>query len=459
MSIWLRIATITRAGLARISERAILATGWFVLMVYAFPGYMSYDSVWQLVQARGVEPLSDWHPPLMAFMWRLLDRVIAGPILMLVLQSVLFLLGLHALLRRFMPPRAAALVASLVLIAPQNIVVMGVIWKDSQMAAFLLAAIPALLSEHRRYRVLGYVALVIATGLRYNAAAATLPLLVLLAAYHQPMKWWRRALLGSGLWVVVTLCALLVSYLLVEKRLHPWQTGAAPVDIAGIIRYSRPIPDAELLRATPGVPWTSTEGIQKKTRAAYTPANSFFSVVTGDHRVMEYPSTDEHFAAISNAWKTLVLSHPWPFVFHRLQVFKTVLNGATGGERNTWVGFVAGETAEASLGHRASHSRWQQRLIDLVLKADALFGVRVRFYFALSLVLIWFCLRRKVIAAILLSGLAYQLGLLAVVPAIDYRYTHWMVVCTMIGTICLVAARRRDDPRRLAAAVAQSPTA
>src|ERR1044071_126515 len=88
------------------TERVILLLGWLLFMVYAYPGYMSADSIWQLAQARNIEPMSDWHPPMMALIWRFLDWFIAGPVLMLVLQSALFLVGLYALLARVMSGRA-----------------------------------------------------------------------------------------------------------------------------------------------------------------------------------------------------------------------------------------------------------------------------------------------------------------------------------------------------------------
>lgn len=41
----------------------ILFLGLLLLVLYAYPGYMTYDSFDQLLQARGVQPVTDWHPP------------------------------------------------------------------------------------------------------------------------------------------------------------------------------------------------------------------------------------------------------------------------------------------------------------------------------------------------------------------------------------------------------------
>src|SRR3954470_14873666 len=92
------------------TDRIILLIGWLWFLVYAYPGYMSADSLWQLNQARAAN-YNDWHPPMMAFMWRYLDKIVAGPILMLALQSMTFLIGLYVLLSKVMSRRAAAITA------------------------------------------------------------------------------------------------------------------------------------------------------------------------------------------------------------------------------------------------------------------------------------------------------------------------------------------------------------
>jgi hypothetical protein len=43
---------------------------------------------------------------------------------------------------------------------------------------------------------------------------------------------------------------------------------------------------------------------------------------------------------------------------------------------------------------------------------------------------------------VLLSGIAHELGLFAVAPAIDYRYSQWMVACALLGLVIATASRR-----------------
>src|SRR5688572_20293768 len=92
---------------AELPPAAILALGWLVVLVYAYPGMMTMDSIHQLAEGRRGF-YTDGHPPLMSFIWRWVDKVIAGPFGMLVLQTVSFLAGMYFVLRHAMRPRRAA---------------------------------------------------------------------------------------------------------------------------------------------------------------------------------------------------------------------------------------------------------------------------------------------------------------------------------------------------------------
>jgi len=56
---------------------AILLVGGLVFLAYAYPGLMTLDSVDQLTEARAGF-YTDAHPPAMAVLWGVLDRIISG---------------------------------------------------------------------------------------------------------------------------------------------------------------------------------------------------------------------------------------------------------------------------------------------------------------------------------------------------------------------------------------------
>lgn len=434
-----------RAALDRlVTARVILVAGWALFIVYAFPGYMSYDSVWQLIQARRLEPINEWQPPMMALIWRGLDHVIAGPFLMLVLQSGTFVIGLYAITRRLVTDRIAATATVVVLLLPQTIIVMGVIWKDAQMAGFLLAAIAALLSPKRGWRVAGYAFLFLATGVRYNAAAATLPIVLALFASRAGRQRWKHYALATAAWLAITAAALAADAMLVEHKTYPWQTAAAPVDIAGIIRYSRKIDDAHLLAETEGVPWIHTDKIQIRMRNLYRPDANILMLSDGPNAIFHYPTTDEQRDALAAAWKRLIVEHPFAFLRHRVAVFRALLTQYAG----VWSGFVNSEWAIEDLGYKTTHSAIQQAWVTEMEKvADTpLFSGWV--YFIVGILFIPLCRRDRISGILVASALLYELGLLLITPALDYRYVHWMVVATIIAAIRLFVLRYRQGALR-----------
>ena len=61
-------------------QKLFAATLGIALMFWlAWPGFFSFDSATQLAQARGILPLDDANPPLMALAWRGLERIWAYP--------------------------------------------------------------------------------------------------------------------------------------------------------------------------------------------------------------------------------------------------------------------------------------------------------------------------------------------------------------------------------------------
>lgn len=425
---------------ARIATpRRILVVGWTLFLVYAFPGFMSYDSVYQLAQARNLEPLNDWHPPVMAVEWSVLDFFVAGPLLMLLLQSGLFLLGTFVLLRRMMSERLAAIASSLLLLAPQTIIVMAVIWKDSQMAGFLIAAIAALLSENRRWRVFGYVCIFLATTMRYNSAAATLPIVMLLWDLRGHRHWLRRYATGFAVWLGLTAAAFGASKLVVEKKAHVFQTGMAPVDLAGTLRFAGPLSDEEIHKLTPGVPWIIKYDLATTIRLRYKALNTFLDVTgEGPSQLFEYPVSEEHLAAFATAWKNVVTQYPIALLRHRIRVFRAQLTSRGG----VWHGFTNADWGRDWVVHDHHHSKIQLKWVLWMEKLSTTRLFLVLVYFILSFALLPLC-RSRVAFTVLTSGLLYQLGLFAVAPAIDYRYSHWLVACTLLGAVLLFAKRSR----------------
>lgn len=446
--------------LATLSPRAILAIGWVGLMLYAYPGFMSYDSMRQLLEARA-GAYAGAHPPMMGALWASVDAVIAGPIGMLIIQTTCFLGGAYLLLRTVMSPRVAAVCATLTLWFPPIAAVLAVIWKDSQMTGYLVLGAALLLSPRRGVRIAALALLAMATAMRYNALAITLPLVLLLFAWSPAQRWWTRYPLALAAWLAITLLAGFVNRQLADEArpVSLWHDSLALMDLVGTLRYAPDLSDDRLRAELAGAPLIATTGIQRAARSSHRAEDLPEGMVrtfgggryvpslwVTTHHVFAAPTTAAHRAAIERAWKAIVPSYPTAYLEYRWHVLRERIHL---GDREiplaTYVRFTDALDADGSAGHAARASRIQRQLRDGMRWLGTSWLFRPYVYLALSLAFVGLCLRRRELAALALSGLANEAALFFLAPTIDYRYSIWLVAATVIVVMMLIATRARRD--------------
>ena len=421
-----------------------LAIGFGVLLVYAFPGYMSNDSFVQLMEARsGVR--SDLHPPLMSVEWELLDAIVSGPILMLLLQAVLALFGLYRIARCVLSPRAAAIVASAVLVFPPVITPFAVIWKDSQMAAYFLAGIGCLADRRRNVRLLGLAAIAAGCAMRHNGLAAVAPLVGLLFVWRDDIRGLRRYAISA-----VAAVAVIAAALGVTRALTSWHVriSLAPFDIVGMVANGKPRSDAELKELLRDTPLLVSHDIAVAMRKAYAPRNPVW-YVTGPDRIFDPPQTDAESAALLRAWWQLVRDEPGVYLGYRTLVFKQLIDANHDGLWSpVWNDFLEDRVQGQAIDHLASRSWIQAELATWFSSiADETVLFEPVLYLWLAVVLLGFAVvwRDRLAGALLASGLCYELAYFPVVATPDYRYSHWMITCTCLAAVLLFVRRRRTS--------------
>jgi hypothetical protein len=428
----------------------ILAFGWFVLAVYAFPGLMTMDSVDQLEQARaGV--LTDAHPAAMSALWGLIDAVIPGPFGMLVLQSVTFLAGLYLVLRRALSPMAAAIAAASLLVFPPVFTPMAVVWKDSLMAGLLLLGTAGLLSENRRARIAGLTALAGATAARYNAPAATLPLVVILFTWTTH-AWWKRYGLALAAWLTLTATALGIGGLLADRKMYIWHSSLALMDIAGTISHvDGTIPDDKLGAILRDTGCVVHGDYQRHIRNAYQPRD-FVHLIVAPKGLWNMPIWGTTPApqlqrdAIARAWWETITTWPGAYLASRAATMKHVL--ALGEPTDSTVMIHKLQLVERmhALGLEVKGNgvqrKMQRALSALATRLPVLFTPWIYLLLA-ALLLVLVCVRdrQRDVLAILLSGLGMEASLFVLAASPDYRYSHWLVVCTCLAAVMLAARR------------------
>jgi hypothetical protein len=421
------------------SPRRILVVGWLVFLIYAFPGYMSWDATTQLAQARR-DHFTDDHPPAMALAWRVLEHVVHGPAPLLVIVSLAFLWGVHALLARYLAPRPAAIAAVLVLWFPPIGTVMAAIFKDTLMAAMLAAGVALLLDDRKRW--LGLAVVGAATLFRYNAIAATLPFVVLLFR-PSAANGVRRYALAIAAWLGITVAALATTRALADEETHYWYWSNAVMDIAGTLEYARDYSDAELEEVFAGVPLRAHDHIQARFRAVFEPVD-FRHVTRGPHRVMDEAATADERSAVARAWWRLVRDNFGAYLEYRWGTFSALMRFDHAEYVNAYVRFSAfGHDEGDFVGHDAAPSKIQRVMQDAMIAVSRTSLFDPAPYFILAILLLPFALRDRVAAALLLSGIAYQLSYFPLAPTADYRYSQWMVTTTVLAAIVLFARRYR----------------
>lgn len=172
----------------------LVAVVGLAVTVFIFaPGYMSYDTTYQLEQALGTVPLSDWHPPVMSLMWRGLIELTGSVSSMAILQEAVFWASLWRIsvtVWRTTGHKGWAVGVYALAALPFILNFVGVVWKDVQLAFALLAAVALALdlraARNRSVLLRGVLLfgslllLAYATLVRKNAIFAVFPIVVLL---------------------------------------------------------------------------------------------------------------------------------------------------------------------------------------------------------------------------------------------------------------------------------------
>ena len=276
-----------------------------------YPGTLGPDSSGQLQEAISGN-FTDWHPPIMAALWRLLLHVAPGPAPLLVLQVALYWIGIWAFWdavagernwHSFLPLLAAA--------HPLLLVSLGTIGKDVSLATSLTAAAGILYRQRALARpanlgtailvglLLAYAALV-----RWNGAFAVAPLLL----YRVRPAAVRAApvLLGSAVLALVSVpVSTFVNHSLLQASpTHP-EVSLELFDTAGIVHFSG---DRRLLGLPDG---------------CYTPF--FWDPLKSprcDRLFDQWTGPGSH-VATTRTWISAIASHPLSYARHRLDHFNS----------------------------------------------------------------------------------------------------------------------------------------
>ncbi|MFI5803340.1 hypothetical protein [Streptomyces sp. NPDC051561] len=424
----------------------VAAVCWIGTVAVFSPGFLTRDSVSQLMQAQGREPLTDWHPAVMSLLWRgLIDLTgSVGSILVLQLFVLWAALGVLSWALWNLTGRwQAGLAVFGVGLAPQVLTISGVIWKDIQMAFVLLAAVAVALAARWlrperpavRWALLagGVLLLAYAVMVRKNAFVAVLPVFFMLV-----VTLWPRP--GRRIWAL-TLAALLAAVVVPTAAISVLAKPAPTSQSAQIMLDDMlmVMPADALAKAaeTPGVRdrLVAASALCKKRERLSDTYWTCWDVG---------PGLTKDAAELQSIWlKGVLRERPLAYVQYRAELYSTMLF-------RTRLPFQPG-LDQPEAGVEISHPRLAKTLENYVTGAVRDLPMLFQGWFWL-LVGVVFTVRpgrgmfRMPVRMLGISAAVYILAYIPVMPAADYRYVYWPAIAGTLGGLLWLVGRKRREP-------------
>jgi len=417
-----------------------------------FPGTMSNDSINQYAEAISGR-YTDWHPPVMAWLWSVLRLAGDGPAPFLLLHLALYWSGFGLLAdgtRRSGRPGLALLIA-LAGAFPPFLYLNGSVVKDVGMVSSWLAAVGLMFwfrAQDRRIPLLVGIlvaALVLyGTLVRSNAVFGLGPLLMYAWA---PARWLHGTRLMAGAVVVAVLAIPATQQ---ANRLLFDPQGRDPVhslflfDLMGIAVHEK---DPRLVEPRA----TLSAG---DLAACYTPywwdsLSPWGRCAARVHR----PDTDHATvgAGLPMQWAKTIAQHPVAYAVHRLKHFNSsVLFAVPPKHIRLTPEFQTGDPAFPPMEIVTE----RDIKFDLVRKNPFIWPVT---WLVWGAFLLAFLSRRPAASPVLfarvliVSALGYSLAYLVVGVATDMRYHYWTLIAMLVATLLAIpqlvqGLRERSGP-------------
>jgi len=404
-----------------------------------YPGIMSGDSLGMYHDAiTGYFP-GEGKPPMTAFLWMIVLKIIPSPFGPLLLQNVLFWGGLGIIVYscRFGP--IGSLVGVFAIgVFPTVFALLGILWHDVLMAAVLTLSVGlSLLYERTKSKLLlsaAFATFWCALCVRLNAFPAIVPLAVWLLALHFQIT--ERNAVRVRTFIIV-LIPLLLSMLLVSgmfSRLLKKGPGSAARslqfslyhDLAGMAVYSGD------LRMPSHVHQSVPNLTLDMVRNVYDPADINILIYTNKQWDSEafITSKKRHFQELVRVWAGAVAAHPGAYLHRRWDAIATILQ-----IRGVFYPFHTGIDSNA-MGLQFKGGPVYDRLIQWLHKTQGLFFRGWLFgSSAILIVIAGIRLRRWSAVAVCSSGLMYIVPYFVVSTGSDFRFIWWMIVSTLLGAL------------------------
>lgn len=442
--------------------------------IYFFPGYMAGDSVTQWRQVLNEARVTNYHPPIMVYLWKFTRIFFDGPEGLHLIQCSVYWISISLLANFFTNKNWLKIIIILLLgfFPPTYLWSLHLLKDTGLLASFSMAT--ALILNFQKYKQkihYAYIAIIFifyGIAVRHNALFTGLILLFLDVKLiyefykenphsNKKLENFFLSLKKSYLTIAAAIIILLslVNNVGVKRyntfgTVYLWDLAAISVDQNKML-LPRPVIIDQTL---------SDEEIVKRLTENYTPnrCNSVFM----KNDVMHYEQKKVYWG---HYLKTII-ENPLSYLKHRIEFIKYFLGISANGNK----GYVYAKIEETRVFEERKNSKFfqylginedirvskgdnRQSLLKLLLLGgtqDHLLIFSAYFYILIFLGLLFtrYVLFLQKLAPkidiksnstiIFISGLFYILPLCFFAPAEDYRYTIWFVFSTIISSILLV---------------------
>jgi hypothetical protein len=442
----------------------VICAAGFGLMLWAFyPGMMSGDSIASLGEGRsGI--IYDQNSPLMSFVWGGLDRVVAGPGLMLALQLGIFW-SAAAILWEAIHRESLGLGLASVLFPfmPQILSQLPMIWKDVGMAVTLFMAVALIYAASRNKSAIALLLspafLFYGLSARLNALPAVLPIAIWTGFVTASVfGFGKRPLTGLAIGMVYCL-VLFAAVQIVQSSITDGRTSfpfqfVLLHDLAAIsVANDAPLFPAYIVEGES----FSMDGVKKNYRTT-----TVGDLVYGDETrpsmppVLAVSEDRQNIAELRSAWGEQVSKNPGTYLRHRLGVFAELIGLGRSVSFQYWDLNFSRNPAEFPLekniagGFLAGYFRIFQRPVMQTFFFRAFIWMLACGYF------LYRSLRSRLrgdwalVFVLSASSLLYIFSYFFTAPAADFRYVYWPAIASAIVVIFGVYVMRSDKAGRLA---------
>ncbi|MET0752234.1 MAG: hypothetical protein ABWZ66_02625 [Pyrinomonadaceae bacterium] len=430
----------------------------FGLTIWAFyPGLMSPDSVTSFTEARQ-NSFTDISSPLMSYLWRFLDKIVAGPAPMLILQNAVFWSGC-AIFWCATHKKSFRLGLCLILFAlmPQILSQLPVIWKDVGLGAalFLSTALLYLADKTKRKTALFASALFLFYGYaaRLNALPAVLPLaiwssFIFCRVFEIEKKRFLPVVAGAIYFFAISLTVYFVSGGITGgKTVYPFQQIYL-YDLAAISKERNEALFPEYVLENGNF---SLEKMKERYNERSVSDLIFENVPNqGDLPVLKLSSDAEQVAALRQKWIENVRENPAAYLKHRGRIFAQLVGLSPSVTRPFWnLGFSENPPEfqrEENLGARVLMKYFGlfQRPFPQTFFFRAFLWLLLCGYFLFRAIKKKLKNDWEIVFVLSTSCFLFTFAYFPTTPSTEFRYLFWSAISSALVVIFGIYQSARD---------------